>query len=63
MNSSPQERILELVCRAMDAINRRMNKVSKQYRKALRREFQGWFCMETIGVEVIWLKHLQQWED
>ena len=63
MNSSSQEHILELVCRAMDAINRRMNKVSKQDRKALRRDFQRWFCMETIGVEVMWLKHLQQWED
>ena len=63
MNSSSQKHILELVCRAMDAINRRMNKASKQDRKALRRDFQGWFCMGTIGVEAMWLKHLQQWED
>ena len=63
MNSSSQEHILELVCRAIDAINRRMNKVSKQDSKALRRDFQGWFYMETISVEVMWLKHIEQWED
>lgn len=64
MTSWSQERRLELVCqKTMDAINKRMNKVSKQDRKALRREFQGWFCMEMRGVEVMWLEHFQQWED
>ena len=64
MTSWAQERRLELVFdKTLDTVHQRMQKVSKKDRKALRREFQGWFCMEMRGVEVMWLEHFQQWED
>ena len=64
MTSWAQERRLELVFdKTLDTIHQRMQKVSKQDRKALRREFQWWFCMEVRGVEVMWLEHFQQWQD
>ena len=44
MTSWAQDRRLELVFdKTLDTVHQRMQKVSKKDRKALRREFQGWF--------------------
>ena len=64
MTSWFQERRLELVChKTIDDIHKRMRKVSKGDRKALRREFQGWFSKDFDDIEVFWLEHFQHWED
>ena len=62
MTSWSQERRLELVFdKTLNDIHRRMKKVSKGDRKALRREFQGWFGSDWGDLDVLWLEHFQQW--
>ena len=62
MTSWASERRLELVFdKTLNDIHRRIKKVSKGDRKALRREFQGWFSNDWDDVEVLWLQHFQQW--
>ena len=64
MTSWFQERRLELVFdKTLNDIHRRMQKVSKGDRKALRREFQGWFSNDWSDLDILWLKHFQQWGD
>ena len=64
MTSWSQERRLELVFdKTLNDIHRRMQKVSKGDRKALRREFQGWFSNDWSDLDILWLKHFQQWGD
>ncbi len=64
MTSWSQERRLELVFdKTLNDIHRRMQKVSKGDRKALRREFQGWFSNDWSDLDILWLKHFQHWED
>lgn len=63
MTSWSQDRRLELVFdKTLNDVRQRMAKVSKADRKALRREFQGWFSTDWDDVEILWLQHFQQWE-
>ena len=58
MTSWAQERRLELVFdKTLDTIHQRMQKVSKKDRKALRREFQGWFSNDWNELDILWLEH------
>ena len=62
MTSWAQERRLELVFdKTLNDVQRRMKIVSKGDRKALRREFQGWFSNYWYDVVVLWLQHFQHW--
>ena len=62
MTSWSQDRRLELVFdKTLNDVRQRMAKVSKADRKALRREFQGWFSTDWDDVEILWLQHFQQW--
>ena len=64
MTSWSQERRLQLVChKTINDIHKQMRKVSKGDRKALRREFQGWFSNDWNELDVLWLQHFQQWGD
>ena len=64
MTSWSQERRLELVFdKTLNDIHRRMQNVSKGDRKALRKEFQGWFSNDWSDLDILWLKHFQQWGD
>ena len=40
-----------------------MHKVRKKDRKALRREFQGWFSNDWNDLDILWLEHYKAWED
>ena len=58
MTSWAQDRRLELVFdKTLDTIHQRMQKVSKKDRKALRREFQGWFSNDWNDLDILWLEH------
>ena len=62
MTSWASERRLELVFdKTLNDVQRRMKIVSKGDRKALRREFQGWFSNYWYDVVVLWLQHFQHW--
>lgn len=64
MTSWAQERRLELVFdKTLDTVHQRMQKVSKKDRKALRREFQGWFSNDWNELDILWLEHYKAWED
>ena len=64
MTSWAQNRRLELVVdKTINRVHKRMKQVNKKDRKALRREFQGWFSKDFDDVEVFWLEHFQHWED
>ena len=64
MTSWAQNRRLELVVdKTINRVHQRMKQVNKKDRKALRREFQGWFSKDFDDVEVFWLEHFQHWED
>ena len=41
----------------------RMKTVDKDDRRALRREFQGWFSTPWNDIHLLWLEHFQEWED
>ena len=54
MTSWSQERRLKLVFdKTLNDIHRRMKKVSKRDKKALRREFQGWFSNDWNDLDVL----------
>lgn len=64
MTTWSQERRLELVFdKTLDAIYNRMKTVDKDDRRALRREFQGWFSTPWNDIDVLWLEYFQEWED
>ena len=56
MTSWAQERRLELVFdKTLDGVHKRLRKVGKRDRKALRREFQGWFSNDWNDLDILWL--------
>ena len=62
MTSWASERRLELVFdKTLNDVQRRMKMVSQGDRKALRREFQGWFSNDWDDFVVLWLQHFQHW--
>ena len=64
MTTWAQDRRLELVFdKTLDTVHQRMQKVSKKDRKALRREFQGWFSNDWNDLDILWLEHYKAWED
>lgn len=64
MTTWSQERRLELVFdKTLDTFYKRMKTVDKDDRRALRREFQGWFSTPWNDIDVLWLEHFQEWED
>ena len=64
MTTWSQERRLELVFdKTLDTIYKRMKTVDKDDRRALRREFQGWFSTPWNDIDVLWLEYFQEWED
>tara|TARA_Y100000033_G_C2672121_1_gene74844 strand:+ start:139 stop:345 length:207 start_codon:yes stop_codon:yes gene_type:complete len=64
MTSWAQERRLELVFdKTLDGVHKRLRKVGKRDRKALRREFQGWFSNDWNDLDILWLEHYKAWED
>ena len=64
MTTWSQERRLELVFdKTLDTIYQRMKTVDKDDRRALRREFQGWFSTPWNDIDVLWLEYFQEWED
>ena len=63
MTSWAQDRRLELVFdKTLDTVHQRMQKVGKKDRKALRREFQGWFSNDWNDLDILWLEHYKAWE-
>ena len=64
MTTWSQERRLELVFdKTLDTIYQRMKTVDKDDRRALRREFQGWFSTPWNDIDVLWLEYFQEWKD
>ena len=64
MTSWAQERRLELAFdKTLDGVHKRLRKVGKRDRKALRREFQGWFSNDWNDLDILWLEHYKAWED
>ena len=64
MTTWSQERRLELVFdKTLDTIYNRMKTVDKDDRRALRREYQGWFSTPWNDIDVLWLEYFQEWED
>ena len=64
MTTWSQERPLELVFdKTLNTIYQRMKTVDKDDRRALRREFQGWFSTPWNDIDLLWLEHFQEWED
>ena len=55
-----QERRLELVFdKTLDGVHKRLRKVGKRDRKALRREFQGWFSNDWNDLDISLVGALQ----
>ena len=64
MTSWAQNRRLELVVdKTINRVHKRMKQVNKKDRKALRREFQGWFSNEWSDLDILWMDHFSAWGD
>ena len=64
MTSWAQDRRLERVFdKTLDTVHQRMQKVRKKDRKALRRQFQGWFSNDWNDLDILWLEHYKAWEN
>ena len=64
MTSKGRQRRMALVFdKTLDAVTARFRKVGKRDRRALRREFQGWFSNDWDDLDILWLEHYKAWGD